>query len=102
MTIPHPISDHALLRYMERVQGIDVEDLKDDLLRRYPTLKAALKSGATSITVDGISFVMKNGTVTSVIEGSTRHSRSTHLQRQMDEQENPRGPSARKLQHRRR
>lgn len=99
---PHPISDHALLRYMERVQGIDVLKLKDDLLKRYPTVGAALKSGATSITVDGISFVMKNGVVTSVIEGSTRHSRSTHLQREMDQQENPRPQSARKMQHRRR
>jgi len=97
---PHPISDHALLRYMERVQGIDVEQLKDSLLNKYPALRAALNSGATSFTVDDISFVMKGGAVTSVICGSTRHSRSTHLQREIDEQHS-RDKSARKMQYRR-
>ena len=31
---PKPVSDHAIVRYLERVKGIDIEDLIQDIIKR--------------------------------------------------------------------
>lgn len=50
------ISDHALLRFFERVLGVDVEQLRTRLLT--PAIVEAIKAGATSIVADGMTFVI--------------------------------------------
>lgn len=55
------ISDHALLRYIERVHGIDVEAMKAELLT--DSLSLAIKAGAVSVRLAEGSWVIKGSTV---------------------------------------
>lgn len=55
------ISDHALLRYIERVHGIDVDAMKAELLT--PALVQAIKLGASGMKVADGTFVIKGSTV---------------------------------------
>lgn len=58
------VSDHALIRYIERVHGIDIEHIRSSLLD-----KAALgiKTGAASVRVDDCTLVIKGSTVVTVM-----------------------------------
>lgn len=63
---PEPrISDHALLRYMERVMGVDVDAVRSEILNE--KIKAALKMGATAVTVNGVKMIAKEGTIVTVL-----------------------------------
>lgn len=55
------VSDHALIRYLERKFKLDVESLKKEILT--PEREAAIKMGATKIKAEGIDFVVKNNTI---------------------------------------
>lgn len=55
------VSDHALLRYIERVCGVDIEALKDELLTDAVVL--AIKSGATGVKTPHGTMVIKGSTV---------------------------------------
>jgi hypothetical protein len=63
------VSDHAVLRYLERVGGFDIERLRQDIARRVET---AVQAGACGVVVDGWSFRVKDGphgpVVTTVID----------------------------------
>ncbi|MCA3456576.1 MAG: hypothetical protein IOC92_02580 [Rhodobacter sp.] len=64
------VSDHAVLRYLERVGGFDIERLRREIARRVET---AVQAGACGVVVDGWSFRIKDGphgpVVTTVIDG---------------------------------
>lgn len=47
------ISDHALVRFLERVHGVDVEAMRIDLERQ---CRDAAKIGASTFTVKGVKF----------------------------------------------
>lgn len=47
------VSDHALLRYLQRVLGIDVELVRASITR---DVEGAVELGATSVAVDGIRY----------------------------------------------
>ncbi|MDO9639665.1 MAG: hypothetical protein Q7J44_14085 [Pseudotabrizicola sp.] len=68
------VSDHALLRHMQRVMDLPVEDLRAELERR---INAIYLEGATGITMDGHSYrVVINpfgAVVTTVIDTPGRH-----------------------------
>jgi hypothetical protein len=73
---PEPrVSDHALLRYVERVMGIDVEAIRSDILT--DGVKAALRTGATGITVNGVKMVAKDGVVVTVLADDMRPKKKT-------------------------
>lgn len=55
------VTDHALLRYLERHCGIDVRALRAELGSK--TL-AAVRMGAASVSVGNITFTIRNGMVT--------------------------------------
>lgn len=59
------VSDHAMMRYMERVMGLDIEKIRSEILT--DNAKAALKMGATKYTVNGVKFKAKNGVFVTVI-----------------------------------
>lgn len=63
------VSDHAVLRYLERVGGFDIERLRREIARRVET---AVQAGACGVVVDGWSFRIKDDpqgpVVTTVIE----------------------------------
>ena len=52
------VSDHAVLRYLERVGGFDVECLRREIAARVG--KTAL-TGSHNVVIDGHRFVIKRG-----------------------------------------
>jgi hypothetical protein len=54
------VSDHALVRYLERAKGVSLDHLREEL-----QLKVLAKAGkdATGCFVDGLWFVITNGVV---------------------------------------
>ncbi len=59
----HPVSDHAVLRYLERVAALDVEAIRQ---RIEASTKTALAGGASGIVVNGISYKFRRGRVTTI------------------------------------
>lgn len=60
------ISDHAVLRYAERVLGLDVDKLKKEMMS--DNLKYASKGGATRYANRKARFVIRDNTVVTVLE----------------------------------
>ena len=58
------ITDHALIRYLERVYGFDLEQVREDLMT--DDVKSAIKMGAKSVKVDGYTLVVKDYAVVTI------------------------------------
>lgn len=52
------VSDHAVLRYLERVGGFEIEALRASMERR---AAETLVPGASSVIINGHRFVVGNG-----------------------------------------
>ncbi len=50
------ISDHAVLRYLERVGGFEIERLRKSMAER---LNAAAQAGANAVVIDGYAYVIR-------------------------------------------
>ena len=61
---PMHITDHALLRYMERKLEMDVEKLRGELMT--DDLKGAINKGVKKIKLRGVTFVIKDNAVVTV------------------------------------
>ena len=61
------ITDHALLRFIDRILEIDVETIRNNLLER---AKPAIELGANSLSLEehGITFKIQNKAVTTIIK----------------------------------
>lgn len=59
------VSDHAIVRYLERVAGIDIEALKRKMLT--DSDRAWINSGATRVKKGDRQLVCKDGVVVTVI-----------------------------------
>lgn len=79
------ISDHALLRYIERLCVVDVEALKAEMLT--PSVVAAIKAGATGVKMPLGTLVIKGSTVVTFLTADMRPKAKTKrgLARQYDE-----------------
>lgn len=64
------ISDHALLRYIERIGGVDIEALRRRVAET-PGLQAAFDAGALSYSHDGFTYRIRNGYLTTIEPGKT-------------------------------
>lgn len=60
------ITDHALIRYLERVKGIDLNAIREEILPA--KRKSILKSGAGRIKGDGYELICADGAVVTVIK----------------------------------
>ncbi len=58
-----PTTDHAVLRYLERIAAIDIEAIRQ---RIHDDAHQALASGAAGITVNGIAYRIQGGFVITV------------------------------------
>lgn len=58
------VTDHAVLRYLERAQGLDIEGLRSEI--RQIVLKGA-ELGASAVHYEGMRFVLRNNSVTTVL-----------------------------------
>lgn len=59
------VSDHALLRYLERVHGADVEKARRAVMT--DAVRDAILAGASGVTVDGVKFIVKNLTIVTAV-----------------------------------
>lgn len=57
------VTDHGLLRWLERVQGIDIEGLRTILAAE---VRDAVRSGARSMHKDGFIYHFLNGALVTV------------------------------------
>jgi len=67
---PPQVSDHAVLRYLQRVKGLDVDAVREEILT--PAVHAAIRAGATRVSVEGVEFVVSDGVVTTAMKRSGR------------------------------
>lgn len=56
------ITDHAIVRWIERVYGVDIDDVRDDITR---ACAGAASAGATKISAHGVTIVLKHDSVQS-------------------------------------
>ena len=59
------VTDHAILRMLERNYGFDTKSIVDQILS--PDVRVAIKSGAQKFTKDGLEYVFKDGLVVTII-----------------------------------
>lgn len=59
----HSVTDHAVLRYLERVKGVDVEAIRCEIGRK---VDLAVQHGAGGIVVDGFCYKLLDGQVTTI------------------------------------
>lgn len=62
------VSDHCLLRYIQRVLGVDVDAIRGEITA---LLEPAAKAGATKFSADGMTFVLVNNRVVTVTGGES-------------------------------
>lgn len=55
------VSDHAVIRYLERKYGFDFEDVREEILT--PKMIDAINSGANAFKVNNAKFIVKDKTV---------------------------------------
>jgi hypothetical protein len=58
-----PVTDHAIVRYLERAKGVDIEAIR---LHIWKTCEGAVKIGATCLRAEGVKFEFTNGKVITV------------------------------------
>ena len=59
------VTDHAVIRYLERVKGIDIERIRKEI--ETPTVRAALRIGASGVRSKGVQYVIKGGKIVTVL-----------------------------------
>lgn len=62
------VTDHALIRYLDRVMGLDVEAVRDRLAA---DAAPAIAAGACSFSSGGHTLAIRDGRVTTVMIGET-------------------------------
>lgn len=64
------VSDHALLRFIERAGGLDIEVLRAELARslaRATTSAALIGTRDFTVRADGLTYVIRNGIVVTIL-----------------------------------
>lgn len=59
------VTDHAVLRYLERVKGVDIDAVRDELGR---VVDRAIELGAGAAVVDGVKYVLNDRTIVTCTE----------------------------------
>jgi hypothetical protein len=62
------VTDHAVLRYIERVLGFDVDAIRERIMTRQ--VRDAIRSRAGAVTVDGYRYEIKAGAVVTIMPAS--------------------------------
>lgn len=61
----HPVSDHALVRFLERVHGVDMDEFRDLCLEE---CREWLNLGVSHAEIDGHCYVFRGGSVVTILE----------------------------------
>ncbi len=78
------VTDHAVVRYLERVLDVDIDDVREVIVRSLDSPQASrlieFGGGARcKVTVDGVVFCLQGHAVTTVWDG--RRERQAHRRR---------------------
>lgn len=65
----HPVTDHAVVRYLERVQGVDIEGLRREIGR---VVDQGLEAGACGVISGGFVYRIEGGCVVTVTRKHTQ------------------------------
>lgn len=65
MEMQPQVSDHALVRFIERVHGIDLSSIKAHILT--PRIVESVRAGASAVVVDGVKFIVRGGVLVTVV-----------------------------------
>jgi len=76
------ITDHALVRWLERVHGIDVEAYRSLLMHE---VRPYLEAGCSGFPINGGRGVAHNGVLISVMEPGQGASHASGIQRRAEE-----------------
>lgn len=57
------VTDHAVLRYLERVMGFDIDGVRKHIA---DTCAPAMRSGAGCLSAEGVKFQFANSSVTTI------------------------------------
>ena len=60
------VTEHAMLRYLERVKGIDLDKLEKEIITEEVINMVKVLGGNGSYPNNGVSLKMKNGTITTI------------------------------------
>lgn len=63
------VSDHALIRWLERVKGVDMEALRSEIRA---SIAPAVAAGATAVERGGMRFTIEKGVLTTVMPARHR------------------------------
>lgn len=78
----HPVSDHAVVRYLERVEGMDIERIRREIGRK---VDFAVQHGASGAVVGGFVYRLSpGGTVTTVAPQNLPERNTKRGKRQRD------------------
>lgn len=75
------VCDHALVRFLERVGGLDTEGLRKDLegsLNRAVTAAGVIGVREPIVVADGVKYVIVKGIVVTVLDPAMAPKRSKH------------------------
>lgn len=77
------VTDHAVLRYLERAMGFDVEGVRSHIR---DTCEPSASVEATALRADGVKFVITNNTVTTTLPDGAGPSRTAQqrMQRKLE------------------
>lgn len=63
------VTDHAIIRWLERAMGVDMEFARRAIRE---AVQEAIDAGAASLTVHGVTYCMTDNRVTTVRNAATR------------------------------
>lgn len=73
---PNPrLSDHALMRYFERIYKVDLDKVRAEIMT--PAVISAIEAGAKAVIVNGLRMPIENYCIVTVLDESTRLKRKT-------------------------
>lgn len=66
MSKPVTVTDHAVLRFLERIKCFDVAAIRKEIA---DIVGPAIALGAPTYSLNGVTFVLKGGSVVTIAEG---------------------------------
>ena len=60
------VSDHAIVRYLERFKDVDIMSVRKEILT--PEIVSAIRAGASTVHLNGAVFKVTNGVITTIME----------------------------------
>jgi len=61
------VSEHAIVRYFERVKGFNIDDIKDEILNEEVLALLDVLGDSGKFPLGEHQIIMKNGTVTTIV-----------------------------------